>query len=196
MYEINNTDIKTKKGYDINAMHSFLAQFPDTLSGYDLIVTHLGTNWLAEKEEWFLYLDYINNHITYDQFLKLLAKMDPKPAKGQADKFQQDYIDLINTIQYLNGKAIILISSILPRKWDFDRRELVRQSYNSILSKFNTLPGVYYINTSKPFFDPKTHLLRSDLFENDGLHLTDKGARVFRKVLSDKIAKASQGRIK
>ena len=196
LYDICHTDIITKKGADVTRMHSYVAQNPQVVQGYNVITLHIGTNWLSKKEEWFLYLDYVNNQINQNIFLLNLSQLDLKPAIGQADQFQKDFLNLINTIQYLNSKATILISSILPRKWDFDRRDLVRQSYNSILQNFNKLNSVYYIKTSKPFFYAINHELRSDLFNADGLHLNDGGSRVLRTILCDKIAKALQDKLK
>ena len=98
-------------------------------------------------------------------------------------------------IKGINKEVVILISAIIPRTWDHDRRHLVRKSYNQILKKFGSEEKGFFIPSYKPFYD-KSKSLKKELFDWDGLHLSDKRAVVLRTFFCEKIDKALKGLLK
>ena len=189
-------EIITRPGATPKKILSFLERNLSLVTNYKTVVLHFGINWLSAKEEWGLYLKLINQEISLDQYNKELQDLNPPPATGTATDFRDQYQQVIEHVQMRNPGAIILVSSIIPRPWDYQRRHLVCISYNKILKSFNnSSTGIFYIHSFKPFFDP-FQTLKKELFDVDGLHLTKQGSIVLRAFLCEKIDKAARGLLK
>ena len=174
---------------------NILRNVPSSIVNYRVIILHVGTNWLSQKDEWGLYLKLIKGHYSKEEYDSKIASLNPPPAIGSANAFRDTYQELINLITDINKEAVVLISAIIPRAWDHDRRHLVRKSYNQILKKLCSQDKIFFIPSYKPFFD-KSKSLKKELFDWDGLHLSDKGAVVLRTFFCDKIDKALKGLLK
>ena len=137
---------------------------------------HLGTNHFSRKEEWFLFLKMQNNKISRSEYNIRLSAMNPPLAIGEVVDFRNQYKELIELVKS-HCSATILVSSIIPRPWDHDRRDSVRRSYNKILEEFQSIPNVHYITSYKTFF--QNNNLKENLFLSDGLHLNENGINLF-----------------
>ena len=156
----------------------------------------MGTTWLSTKNEWLLYLRLVNGQIDRKEYNKALLSMNPPPAIGQAIVFRDKCKNLIDFIKIVNPETMILLSTIIPRPWDHERRNLVRKSYNNILQKFKSNSNnVYFIPTYNPFIDNSKNL-KQVLFHVDGIHLSDRDSIVLRSFLCEKVDKAIKGLLK
>ena len=190
-----HTNVITRRGGTPQKAIEYIKRCASSIMHYRVIVLHVGTNWLSQKDEWFLYLKMLNGQYSKEEYDFKIASLNPPPATGSATTFRDTYQDLINLIKEVNKEAVILISAIIPRTWDHDRRHLVRKSYNQILKKLSNQDKVFFIPSYKPFFD-KNKCLKKELFACDGLHLSDKGAVVLRTFFCEKIDKALKGLLK
>ena len=132
--------------------------------------------------------------ISKEQYDQQISKLNPSSANGPKTEFIDTFKEMINLIKGINKGAKILISAILPRMWDFDRRNLVRIEYNNILKKVAQEEEIYFIQSYSPFFDRNKNL-KEDLFCNDGLHLSPAGTRVFKTFICDKIDRAIKNKL-
>ena len=186
---MENTKVITQRGGTPEKAIEFIESQPKVVSEYKVIILHVGTNWLSRKEEWSLYRRKVNGFFSEYEYREALCRLNPPPAIGDAIRFRNTYQKLINLIRSLNGDAIILVSSIIPRWWDNDRRHGIRETYNKMLKAFNNQPNVFFIHSYRPFFD-RNQNLKAHLFDKDGLHLSARGAVVLRTFLCEKIDKA------
>ena len=190
-----NTRVITQRGGTPEKAINYVKSKPYKVQGYKVIVLHVGTNWMSKKEEWALYLKKVNGFLSEREYQKELEILNPPPAIGDANRFRKIYQELIDLIKALNQDVIILVSSILPRLWDHDRRHHIRATYNRMLKHFNGQPNVFYIPSDRPFFN-KSGELRPELFDYDGLHLSNKGAVILRTFICEKIDKARRNLLK
>ena len=160
-----------------------------------IILIHVGTNYLGSKYEWLLYQNFRNGKLSHAAYENQLRALNPLPASGTALSFQRTFEQIITEIRKENKFAKIIISGIIPRVWDYDRQQLVLESYNNILRKFNSCNFVYFIPTHKPFLT-NTASVKQDLFQKDGLHLANSGSRVLRSFICDKLDKARKDALK
>ena len=184
----------TRPGSTPVKMLDFLHRCPSTVHGYQVIVLVVGTNWLSQKSEFALYLQLVNGVITEESYNQRLHHLNPPPANGPALEFKDTFQQILDLIKDINPQAKILISAIIPRKWDHDRRHLVRISYNNLLKKLADGKHIFFVQTYSPFFD-KNKNLKMDLFSHDGLHLSKSGSSVLRTFLCDKIDRAIKNKL-
>ena len=135
-FEMAHTKVITRKGGTPKSAIEFIKKCPSSIRHYTVIVLHVGINWLSQKDEWFLYLKMLNGQYSKVEYDSKIASLNPQPAIGSATTFRDTYQELIDLIKEVNKEAVILISAIISRTWDHDRRHLVRKSYNQILNKF------------------------------------------------------------
>ena len=192
---MSSTEVVTMRGATPKKALEHIRRFPSTVKNYKVIILHFGTNCLSDKDEWGLYLKRMNSLISESDYDTKIARMNPPLSIVEPDSFREAYQTLIGEIKTLNPDAKILISSIIPRLWDYERRDLVRRSFNEILRSFSTQQLTYFIPSYKPFFDKKQNLKR-ELFSWDGLHLSQKGTVVLRSYFCDRIDKALKNLLK
>ena len=186
---IAHIDVITRPGASPQKILDFLKQRPGILPKYQIVIVHTGTTWLSAKNEWALYLKLVNSQIKKQEYNEILVSMNPPPAVGPAVVFRDNYTNLIGFIKGVNPKATILVSAIIPRPWDHERRHLVRVCYNNLLKKFNSpSDNVYFLPTYNPFFD-KSKNLKQDLYNVDGIHLSVLGSIVLRSFFCEKLTK-------
>ena len=151
-HELRKTDVIMRRGADPLRMLKYLEDNTHLLKmQYKIVILHIGTNYFSTKEEWGQYLNFINDQCTFEDYNDYLYYHAPNPAKGSANNFKVIILRIINLINsYTN--ALILISGIIPRPWDNDRRGNIIATYNRMLRSIQN-PYVLYINTPKLFLD-------------------------------------------
>ena len=188
-----NIEVVALRGATVPKATLYLRKNSHVLKNKEIILLHLGTNHFSTKEEWLLFLKQQRQQISAHEYNLELSRLNPPPAIGLAADFRDQYVDLIKFVKS-QSNAKILISSILPRQWDHDRRDPVRRSYNRILEKFSSLENVFYIASYKPFFQGS--VLKENLFQADGLHLNEIGTKVLSSFMCDRIARSKRGELK
>ena len=124
-FEMDRTTVITRRGGTPQKLIQFLKANPASIAGYKIIIVHTGTNWLSGKEEWGFYIKLVNSVITKEMYEAKLKSLNPPPAVGTAQKFKETFQEFLDQIKSINKEATILVSSIIPRMWDHDRRHLV-----------------------------------------------------------------------
>ena len=160
-----------------------------------VLIIHVGTNHLGTKREWGLYRDYRLGNISEINFKNAIDCLNPMPANGTATQFHDTFCDIISTIHSTNPEITVLISSILPRPWDFERRSETRMIYNRLLKTLNSKENVFYIPSYRPFLDQNKNI-NQDCFMPDGLHLSKKGSEQLKSFYQEKIDKAIRKALK
>ena len=115
-----HTNVITRRGGTPQKAIEYIKRCASSIMHYRVIVLHVGTNWLSQKDEWFLYLKMLNGQYSKEEYESKIASLNPPPATGSATTFRDTYQDLINLIKEVNKEAVILISAIIPRTWDHD----------------------------------------------------------------------------
>ena len=131
-FRMENTKVITQRGGTPEKAIEFIESQPKVVSEYKVIILHVGTNWLSRKEEWSLYRRKVNGSFSEYEYREALCRLNPPPAIGDAIRFRNTYQKFINLIRSLNSDAIILVSSIIPRWWDNDRRHGIRETCSGI----------------------------------------------------------------
>ena len=125
----------------------------------EVIIIHVGTNYLGTKQEWSLYPNLVKGKLSETNYKQSIKRQNPLPENGTAIHFRDTFQRIIDTIRTNNWDVTILISAIIPRPWDYGRRNNVRIIYNRILQNLNSQPGVFYIPTYRPFLDRNKSLM-------------------------------------
>ena len=195
---LKNVEVHTVRGATPENIQTYLqGNLVNLLSQYqvDVLIIHVGTNYLGTKGEWNLYRNHKKGKMSDTSFKESIALMNPLPANGTAIHFREIFQSIINTIRSVNQNITILISAIIPRPWDFERRNDIRMIYNKLLQNFNSQSDVFYIPTYRPFLD-KSKSPIEDYFMPDGLHLSKKGTEQLKSFFQDKIDKACRNVLK
>ena len=192
--DFKNHDVVTISGATIPKIIEHVMENCHNFNNYRVIVLHVGTNHFSDRSEWQLYKNYVNRRLSKESYNQILREMNPPPALGTAIKFRDKYQNLIDLVKQ-STTAKILISAVLPRWWDKDRRHLVRKVYNEILRKMGDGHRVYFSASYRPFFDNNRNL-KAELFKWDGLHLSEMGTTVFSTYICDRIRRCIRGELK
>ena len=185
-------DLITIRGATTNKIYKYITEHRHCLQGYKILVLHVGTNHFSSKEEWSWYLRFVQNKISREEYNQAICSMNPPPANSRAVTFRDEYCRLLDLVKPEVSK--VLVSAIIPRLWDHDRRDLVRRSYNRILEQLEDFENVYFIPSFKPFF--RQDHFRQELFHNDGLHLNELGSKVLCTYICDRVCRAIRGELK
>lgn len=112
-----------------------------------------------------------------------LPEHTPKPIP----QIVADYRELLETITYLNPTATVLITSIIPRPYDFDYNRIYLKDLNNKLRELaNTNPDNYkFLNTAKQFI--YCGEIKENLFIKDKIHLSPTGNKVLTDMLNGRI---------
>ena len=183
---LRKTDVICRRGSDPLQLLKYLKGNKKIVkSSYKVIVLHIGTNWFGSKEEWGLYLQLMNNQISNKEYGILIKDKQEKSAKGEANVFRKIIIEIISYLQRYSS-AIILLSGIIPRPWDHDKRKYIVENYNYMLSGLCNNINVFYINTPKLFLYSDGEVI-TRLFSWDGLHLELEGTKQLQSFFSERI---------
>ena len=186
-----STDVFCFRGFTVQSLLSTVKSFPSMVQGYRVIVIHIGTNNFGSKSEWFRWLEYKKGKISGQVLDQVLASSAVVNQDRQV--FGECYLELVQFVRSLNPEAWILLSSILPRLWDHDRRDEARRSFNVVPQSFTRFPGVVYVKSFHVFFNGKE--LKKHYFMDDGLHLSPDGTNAFRSYICAKINRALLGHL-
>ena len=142
------------------------------ISGYKCIVLIIGTCDISDKEVWYAF-----------RRSGKLPEHTPKPIL----EIETDYIKLLETISNINSSASILITSIIPRPYDFVyNREYLKELNKKIAGTIKIDPAKYkFLNTAKNFIHCGE--IKENLFDNDKIHLSPEGNRVLTDLLNGRI---------
>ena len=196
--QLKDVEVHTIRGATPETVLSYLQSKVSFLLNQlrpEVIIIHVGTNYLGTKDEWSLYLNLVKGKLSETNYKEFIKCQNPLPANGTALHFRDTFQRIIDTIRINNHDVTILISAIIPRPWDHERRNNVRIIYNGILQNLNSQRGVFYIPTYRPFLDRNKNPL-TECFLPDGLHLTTRGSEQLRSFFYDKIDKACKKTLK
>ena len=184
-HPLRKTDVVMRRGADPLRMLKYLQVNTYLFKRkYKVILLHIGTNHFSTKEEWGQYLNLVNDQCTWEEYNNFLSYFSPNPAKGSANAFKEIFGRIINLINR-HTNALILISGIIPRPWDDDRRGAIIATYNKMLRSLNDR-NVFYINTPNLFLTTD-HQIISRLFSWDGLHLNVEGHKQLQSYWGERI---------
>ena len=167
----NNSIIKDLAAFKDVEVHTIRGVNPENILAYlrgnschlEVLIIHAGTNYLGTKGEWNLYRNFKKGKISETNYNGSIVSMNPLPANGMAETFQ----NIINIVHSTNQDITILISAIIPRLCDFERRNDTRMIYNRLLQTFNSQCNVFYIPTYRPFLDKNKSPIK-EYFMPDG----------------------------
>ena len=100
-FEMDRTVVITRQGGTPQKLIQFLKENPRSISGYKIIIVHIGTNWLSGKEEWGFYIKLVNSVITKEIYEAKLKSLNPPPAVGTAQICKETFqklLDLLSSI--------------------------------------------------------------------------------------------------
>ena len=170
--KVIRTECEFFKGCKVKNLTKKLRDRYIKISEYKCIALIIGTCDISGKEVWISSLR--NGEV---------PKHNPKPIT----QIVADYSELLQTISYLNSEATILITSIIPRVFDFDyNRQYLKELNNKIeeLTKIN--PDKYkFLNTAKKFIHCGE--IKEDLFLTDQIHLSPAGNKLLTDMLNGRI---------
>ena len=194
---LKDTDVWAHGGFTVVDILQAYQGKMDIFDNYDVILLHVGTNSFGDKEEYFHYVDFTMNkisHAEYDAYLSNTARYLPDVDYEQ---FEYYYSALVALVQAANSRCYILCSAILPRPWDFRRRNRVRCELNHIIQRVADRNSCIYLASDRVFFKDKNFCtkIKRHYFGKKGLHLSDVGSFAFQTYVSDKLRKAIQGSI-
>ena len=188
-----NGTVQAYSGSTADMLLEKLADSPELVHNYQIIVIHVGTNHFGSPEEWRLYQRFSKGQLSRSHFEYALRRFPVNPDDHVLQNFGKTVGDILDFIQMVNPECIILVSAILPRVWDHHRRHHVRLQFNDLLRGFNSkLHNRFYINSDNPFLY-RHGGVKVELFRPDGLHLADRGVQVFKSFLCEKVDKARRG---
>ena len=162
-FKMHHTKVITRRAATPKKLIDYIQEQPDQIHDYRVIVLHVGTNCLSGREEWGLYLKLVNDQISQESYDAKLKALNPPDANDDPESFKNIYQQMIDEIRAINKNATILVSAIIPRFWDHDRRHQVRRSYNCILKDFNSQDKVFFIPSYRPFFNHNQNLKKGYL---------------------------------
>ena len=142
------------------------------ISGYKCIILIIGTCDISDKEVWYAF-----------RRSGKLPEHNPKPIP----QIEADYIKLLQTISNINSSASILITSIIPRPYDFNyNREYLKQLNKKIAETVKIDPVKYkFLNTARNFLHCGEII--ENLFDKDKIHLSPEGNHVLTDLLNGRI---------
>ena len=186
---LKDTRVICQRGATPLSMLTFIRLNRDIFSSPKIILLHVGTNYFGSKTEWSLFQNFKKGRISEPEYERQLKMLNPLPAARTPSDFQKTFEDIIQEIRSINTVAQIIISGIIPRPYDYHRRKSDIEAYNLILHTFNSQHLIYYIPTFKPFLSNSLEI-KEELFQEDVLHLSNRGSIVLRSFVCDKLNKA------
>ena len=160
-----------------------LAENFETLdySQYRCILLLVGTNNLTPKHIWNWYRQRVRN--------KQPCSPLPPHLITPIPDFIALYRQLINKIQSVKPNVTIIVSAILPRKFDFTENSEHIYSINHYLEALcGTFFKCKYIPTYKVITKTREGILKDNIYSDDGLHLSDHGKTLVRAYFREQIS--------
>lgn len=195
MRPTQQSHVQAFSGSGTSQLLDTLADSPELLHNYGVIVLHVGTNNFGSKAEWKKFLAYQRGEMSTPEFESylILQNCSAVVSSGELDSFWRDVNSLIGLMRMVNPSCIILLSAVIPRPWDHTLRFETVKLFNSVLQSFNKKADrIFYIPTCRPFIN-RDQSAKVDYFWWDGLHLSRKGLNVFKSFIFEKVDKAIRG---
>ena len=187
------SDVHASSGSTAGDLLMKLADSPELVHDYGIVVLHVGTNDIGFKAEWCIFQRFRQGLLNRGEYEHAVSVYPCYADPGQLGTFRKDVGDILNLIHMVNPNCSILISAILPRVWDHFKRHHVRVEFNRVLQSFNCKRDrLFYIPSDKPFFY-KDGGLKTQYFRPDGLHLSASGVSIFKSFIFEKVDKAIKG---
>ena len=174
--DINSKVIRSEceffKGCKIGRLTRKLRDRDIKIFGYKCITLIIGTCDISGIETWKTCLR-----------TGKLPEHTPKPIP----QIVADYRALLETITALNPSATVLITSIIPRPYDFVYNKIYLKDLNTkIRELININPDKYkFLNTAKQFIHCGE--IQENLFVQDRIHLSPSGNKVLTDMLNGRI---------
>ena len=131
---------------------------------------------------WGLHSEFCSNTRRFSSYQVILLHVGTNDADhfGSTPALMLRYLKrLVASFLSLPQKPVVVLSAILPRPKDFSKTNSKIEEYNdSVRVWAKTEQKVQYVKSFLPFF--RIGVLRTELFEPDGLHLNSKGVLVLR----------------
>lgn len=142
------------------------------ISEYKCIALIIGTCDISSKEVW---ISALRNG--------KVPEHKPKPIA----QIVVDYSELLRTISSLNSEATVLVTSIIPRPFDFEyNRQYLKELNHEIGELVNIKPSKYkFLNTAKQFI--KCGEIKENMFIEDKIHLSPVGNKSLTDMLNGRI---------
>ena len=173
-----NPDIDTifKPGSTITGMRGSLPN----LSAYKCVVLLVGTNDMVPKWVWLRYKYNIRKGNS--------DYVVPSHSRTPVHRIIEDYERLIMAVKAKNPTIHILISSILPRPFDFRvNKDYLISVNNGLRDMCKRLNRCEFIPTYRGLM--KSNKPKSNCFlHSDGLHLFEDGTIIVKRFFTSKIA--------
>lgn len=191
---LKDTDVTAMSGFKVKDMLQKVSDDPQLVTGYTVVLIHVGTNDFGSKEEYDLYVKFKLGKISYQCFVDKSRRLCLNDVHTSFNEFEYEMGNLFRFIYSVNPKVVLLVSSILPRPWDFAYRNGLRRHYNNLIRSCAAYNGVLFLDSARVFLI-KNRDLKFHYFGFKGLHLSDKGSNALQTYFSDKLRKAAVGKI-
>ena len=181
---LKKTDVICRRGADPEKMLKFLQENQHIITNqYKVIIIHVGTNFFSTRHEWGKYLELVNDQCTQAEYDDFIDQSNFTAARGSTFTFKSIIQQIIHFIKS-RSQAIILLSGIIPRPWDDERRGAVVDRFIEEMKQLEEY-RVLYIDTPKLFYINDQIITR--YFEWDGLHLNVEGAKQLQSYFGERI---------
>lgn len=181
---LRKSDVICRRGSDPAKMLKYIQLNMHILKRrYKVIVLHIGTNYFGSRNEWGKYLQFVNDQCSFAEYTEYIDSINATPAKGSVYTFKNTIKLIIDLIKF-HTNALIVISGIIPRPWDHERRANILRVYNDTLKGLQDR-RVVFIDTPKLFFLDDE--LATRFFDWDGLHLNVEGHKLLQSFFGEKI---------
>ena len=155
----------TTKAFPGATLESMLDEVPNLqLERFQYILLLVGTNDLTAKSIWLWYKSRVRKNIKVNHL--------PMHSKTPVHRIVNDYKVLIRAIKAKNRLIKIMVSAILPRRFDyFINRGYLKNINKALKAMCRRYRRCEFIPGYKPFV--RNRKLRKDFYRWDGLHLND-----------------------
>lgn len=184
--------VYTYRGCDVRKLLLHLIKDSSIIRGYEYVFVHIGTNNFGNSEEWKLYNRFRKGQVSE---VELQAYGNSVSQQGKSELSVAEFSLLLGKvlrqIKAINPGCKLFCSAIIPRYWDFNRRDGIRRQFNSVIEEQAMKYGAWFVKTYSVFF--KGYSLKEHFFDEDGLHLSTAGGLALGGFFSDKLHKAKAG---
>ena len=185
--QLKKTDVICRRGADPKKLFNYIQDNKYIVArNYKVVIIHIGTNYFGSRYEWGKYLELVNQECTFEEYYDYINSSSLLPAKASTFTFRDEVFKIIKLIQSLST-SFILLSGIIPRPWDIERRQPIVKRFNQVLKSLESEEDrVIYIETPKVFHTKDGEIV-TRYFDWDGLHLNEEGSKQLQSLFGEKI---------
>ena len=85
---MTHTNTITRRGGTPPKAIEYIKKYPNSIKHYQVIVLHVGTNWLSQKDEWGLYLKMLKGQYSKEEYESRIESLNPPPSNWKRGYFQ------------------------------------------------------------------------------------------------------------